>query len=109
MMKTTEDRLTYKAPALESHQRHSGFVPLGGYRADALMRTRGVAETTEFVLPGSILTDGTFAWSNDLAHYVRRHHVVVPQAFLEHCAAHDWQFPMTVDVEDLSIVPLRGE
>ena len=43
MMKTTEDRLTYKAPALKSHQRHSGFVQLSGYRADALMRTRGLA------------------------------------------------------------------
>ena len=48
MMKTTEDRLTYKAPALASHQRHSGFVQLSGYRADALMRTRGVVEPTEF-------------------------------------------------------------
>ena len=48
MMKTTEDRLTYKAPALESHQRHSGFVQLSGNRADALMRTRGVVEPTEF-------------------------------------------------------------
>ena len=48
MMKTTEDRLTYKAPALESHQRHSRFVQLGGYRADALIWTRGVVEPTEF-------------------------------------------------------------
>ena len=58
---------------------------------------------------GSVLTDGTFAWFDDLAYYVRTHHVALPPAFVEHCRAHRWRFPDDVDVEGLELVPIAAE
>ena len=39
----------------------------------------------------SIKTDGRFCWPADLAHYVARYHVVLPDAFLDHGRARRWR------------------
>ena len=39
----------------------------------------------------SIKTDGRFCWPADLAHYVARYHVVLPDAFLAHGRARRWR------------------
>jgi len=51
----------------------------------------------------SILTDGTYAWPSDLAHYVERYHVRLPQAFLAHAAETGWQVPSPIDVSSLQL------
>lgn len=33
---------------------------------------------------GSLITDGTWLWREDLLHYVAKYHVSLPEAFLEH-------------------------
>lgn len=44
-----------------------------------------------------ILTDGTFAWPSDLAHYIERHHALPPAALLEHARTNGFVMPQ-VDV-----------
>ncbi|MEQ1564058.1 MAG: hypothetical protein ABMA64_00355 [Myxococcota bacterium] len=39
----------------------------------------------------SILTDGTWAWPADLAHYVERHHAALPDAFVTHARSRGFQ------------------
>ncbi|WP_285639504.1 hypothetical protein [Lentzea sp. NBRC 102530] len=39
------------------------------------------------------LTDGTWLWPTDLAHYVRRYNVSVPAEFVAHAAALGWEPP----------------
>lgn len=50
---------------------------------------------------GTILTDGVWAWPDDLPHYVERYHVAVPEEFLEHARAAGWS------VVELGINELR--
>ncbi|WP_019073322.1 hypothetical protein [Streptomyces hokutonensis] len=45
----------------------------------------------------SLLTDGTWIWPIDLVHYVRRHHVALPQEFLEHIRANSYTAPAVPD------------
>lgn len=40
-----------------------------------------------------ILTDGTFAWPSDLAHYIERHHASPPEALLAHARALGFVMP----------------
>ena len=38
----------------------------------------------------SILTDGEWAWPDDLAAYVERHHIRLPEIFVDHAKASSW-------------------
>jgi hypothetical protein len=49
-----------------------------------------------------ILTDGTYAWPSDLAHYIERHHAAAPVALLEHARANDFLMP-AVDVSTVEL------
>ncbi|MGW5303311.1 hypothetical protein ACWERF_05210 [Streptomyces griseoluteus] len=46
---------------------------------------------------GSLMTDGTWLWPVDLTHYVRRHHAVLPQEFLDHIRASHYTVPVVPD------------
>ena len=50
----------------------------------------------------SVLTDGTYAWPSDLAHYVGVHHARLPAAFVEHVRARGFRAaPVDVDTVEL--------
>ena len=49
-----------------------------------------------------VLTDGTFAWPSDLAHYIERHHARVPTELLEQARTNGFVVPPF----DLSTVEL---
>lgn len=51
----------------------------------------------------SILTDGTYAWPSDLAHYVARHHASVPDEFVTHAASRGWKVPSDLDLKLLKL------
>lgn len=53
--------------------------------------------------PPHFKTDGRFVWPLDLAHYVERYHVALPEAFVAHMRALDWQPPETVDLASLKV------
>ncbi|MEU6220388.1 hypothetical protein ABZ845_23155 [Streptomyces sp. NPDC047022] len=42
---------------------------------------------------GSLVTDGTWLWPVELAHYVRNHHVALPGGFVEHIRAGGYVSP----------------
>jgi hypothetical protein len=49
-----------------------------------------------------VLTDGTYAWPSDLAHYVEKHHARLPAELLAHMAANHWTVP-AVDTAGLEL------
>jgi hypothetical protein len=46
-----------------------------------------------------IMTDGVWAWSNDLEYYVRTYHARLPTEFVEHMRANQWRAPRLSDDE----------
>ncbi|MGW0628480.1 hypothetical protein [Streptomyces sp. NPDC002758] len=51
---------------------------------------------------GTILTDGEFAWPDDLAHYLETYHIELPQLFVDAIVAANFEPPT------LTIHQLRG-
>jgi hypothetical protein len=49
----------------------------------------------------AILTDGTYTWPSDYAHYVERYHAKVPDAFLAHARANAFTVPSGIDIRQL--------
>lgn len=62
-----------------------------GARRDALTDDEWIAGSE------SLMTDGTWIWPIDLMHYVRRHHVSLPQEFLDHMRAGGYTVPAVSD------------
>ncbi len=61
-----------------------------------------VLDPAEYVMNGdSVLTDGTWLWRADLAHYLDRHHVELPAEFLELIRSRDYTVP-AMDKADLA-------
>jgi hypothetical protein len=42
---------------------------------------------------GSVLTDGEWAWPDDLVSYVSKYHVALPDDFIGHAVSNGWQVP----------------
>lgn len=51
----------------------------------------------------AILTDGTYAWPSDFAHYIERHHARPSADFLEHARARGFAIPETIDPAELEL------
>jgi hypothetical protein len=51
-----------------------------------------------------ILTDGKWEWPSDLAYYVDRYHVRLPDDFVEHMASQEWQPPPLSEAELMNLV-----
>lgn len=68
--------------------------------------------------PGTVIgsmtihTDGVWEWPADLAYYVKRYHVALDPAFVEHMASRGWMPPapheIDVDVEQVLGVVVDG-
>lgn len=52
-----------------------------------------------------ILTDGVWAWPQDLKHYVGRYHVRLPSAFVAHAKKNGWSVPKDIQVDQLLLEP----
>jgi len=50
------------------------------------------------LFPGS-LTDGYYVWPSELAYYVRKYHVRVPQGLIERMKALNWQPPAKGEID----------
>ncbi|BEU70315.1 hypothetical protein ACI2S3_24955 [Ralstonia nicotianae] len=72
------------------------FVVAPGLSRDVL------SSELEIIGPLALLTDGKFLWPSDLAYYVERHRVELPQEFLEYMAMNSWKVS-AVDVSILEI------
>jgi hypothetical protein len=51
---------------------------------------------------GSILTDGEWYWREDLAHYVSKYNIALPDEFLADIAGRAYELPLT-SVEQLAV------
>lgn len=58
------------------------------------------------VAPLAVLTDGAWIWPADLAYYVERYHVRLPEEFVQHAAARGWT-PPALTHEELVAVELQ--
>jgi hypothetical protein len=58
--------------------------------------------------PPHYVTDGTFVWPGDLAHYVRTYHVRLDGRFLEHMLASGWTVPAEIDLAVLALPSSDG-
>ena len=53
--------------------------------------------------PGYLRTDGTWVWPDELAYYIEKYHVELPDEFVRHMAAHGFIPPVPPDDEELQI------
>jgi hypothetical protein len=44
-----------------------------------------------------------YAWPEDLAYYLERYHVALPDEFLKHLAAAKWTPPADVDTDQVEL------
>jgi hypothetical protein len=51
----------------------------------------------------AILTDGTYAWPSDFAHYVEKHHARPPTELVEHARANSFVVPAEIDLSQLEL------
>jgi hypothetical protein len=73
------------------------FIACPGVVRDVLSKSESIIGCAH------ILTDGVWAWPEDLAHYVSRYHVRLPSAFVEHVRLNQWTVPNGIRVEGLSL------
>jgi hypothetical protein len=68
-----------------------------GVVSDALEPSKGIIASL------SILTDGRYAWRSDLAYYVERYHVALPDDFVAHMRDNSWTVPANIDLQSLEL------
>lgn len=66
-------------------------------------RRRDVLDDEEVFLSSGLRTDGSWYWRADLAHYVLKYGVQLPQEFLFHASSNNWQPPTLPESELRSI------
>ncbi len=71
-----------------------------GITTDVIDETAGVAGT------GSSCTDGIWLWPDDLAYYIRKYNIALPDDFMNTMKANNWDNPggdIDLSNEDLTI------
>jgi hypothetical protein len=51
----------------------------------------------------NILTDGLYAWPEDLAYYVEHYNVCLPEEFQQTAIRNNWEVPSNIDIDDLDL------
>lgn len=65
--------------------------------------TKDVLDGRTLIGPPHYLTDGTYVWPGDVAHYVRRYNVRLADPFVDHVVARGGAVPSGVDVRTLKL------
>jgi hypothetical protein len=60
-------------------------------------------ESSDFTTEPHILTDGTWAWFNELSYYVEKYHVKLPDDFLVHMESSNWLIPSEEEIDLLGL------
>jgi hypothetical protein len=77
------------------------YLKSGHVLVDMMDTMRDVVSGDEWILAASTtLTDGEWLWRDDLAHYVRRHHVRLPEEFMACVRANGYRVP---DVDEATL------
>ncbi len=62
-----------------------------------------ISGAPEPICSPNILTDGTWAWPEDLIYYVQKYQVQLDFKFLKHVESLEYQFPKTIDLSVCSL------
>ena len=64
-----------------------------------------VIDPTITGLTKGVMTDGVYAWPNELPHYVEAYHAKLPEDFVAHLRANDWRPPAegSIELDDWAI------
>lgn len=60
------------------------FISCSGITQDVL------DPSSEFRIPPHILTDGVWAWPQDIVYYVQKYHAQLPSIFVDHMKSNNW-------------------
>jgi hypothetical protein len=69
------------------------FIACAGVVKDVLNSSNGVIGSPH------ILTDGVWAWPKDLAYYVQKYHVKLPDEFIQHMKNNRWNPPAEMEID----------
>jgi hypothetical protein len=58
-----------------------------------------LSDNKEKICPLRQLTDGVWAWPNDLGYYVYKYDVALPDEFVDHMSKNNWSVPDLTDEE----------
>lgn len=91
--------------AIADEERIAAYLAAGHVLVESSDEARDwLAEDPDVVIgPPHTLTDGTYAWPADLAHYVRTYHVRLPRHFILHIRRNGFQVPASVDLASLTL------
>lgn len=83
----------------------SGYLESGVILYVAPGIDRDIFNNKPLPIPPRILTDGVWAWSTSLIHYVQRYDVALPAEFVQHMRDEEWTVKAaSVDPDDVSLV-----
>lgn len=95
-----KDAITCNPPSDEN--RLVEYLSAGNYVASVMEALEDVLTGELFKESGgcsSLLTDGLWLWRQDLSHYVRRHHVRLPDEFILHIRSNLYLPPVLSEAE----------
>jgi len=75
------------------------FIGCAGIGRDVIDESAGLTE------PPHVLTDGVWAWPGDLAYYLKKYHVELPEDFLSHIRNRRYSLPRRRKL-DLTLIEL---
>lgn len=100
-------REAVRAKAAPAEDRLAAYLKQGGVLATTGSTVSDVLSDDDAPIARlEILTDGEWNWPADLAYYVERYHVRLPEEFVEHVASRDWSPPALSD-DDLAALADR--
>jgi hypothetical protein len=83
------------------------FLLSAGVAQDLLDPQRGIIGVP------NVLTDGQWAWTEDVLYYVREYHIRLPEDFVRHMAENNWTCPKIADPSSLEldsvVMPWKSE
>ena len=95
-------------PTASPHEdRIAGYLEAGRVYLASPGVTHDVLDPGTAIGPPRLVTDGRFVWPGELAHYVRRYHVRLDGAIIEHMLASGWTVPSELDLTTL-VLPARA-
>ncbi|HEV3157458.1 MAG TPA: hypothetical protein VGZ00_08960 [Candidatus Baltobacteraceae bacterium] len=83
-----------KAPNICEYLRNAGLLAATGTFVDDWFDG-----SKKNVAPREVRTDGEWAWLGDLAYYVEKYQVGIPQEFISHMAERQWVPPKLSDAQ----------
>ena len=60
-----------------------------------------LSDDEEIIGPPHVFTDGEWAWTSDVTHYIERYHISIPSQLLARMRANNFQCPEVAETEEI--------